>query len=399
MKAKTSHVHLSDLRGAGQLAIDATLGLTSLVETLHHNILRTPGVLGAPTQEPATGITGFVYRCVRGVTRAVGGAIDAALPPLERLLGGKVSSAQRDAVVAALNGVLGDHLQASGNPLAIRMQWRRAGAALDVSHRHHSRAGLKAAIPDATGKVLLLVHGLCMNDRQWHRNGHDHGAALAAEKGFTPIYLHYNTGLPIGSNARELAHQIEALLHAWPVQVRELVILAHSMGGLVARGACHYAEAAGHDWLHLLRTIIFLGTPHHGAPLERGGRWVDVVLDASPYTTAFSRLGKIRSAGITDLRHGTVLENTGKSRRRAMVPLPAHVECHALAACITKASRPLAERLLGDGLVPVDSALGRHADASRDLGLSRSHCWTGYGMNHMDLLDRAAVYAQITRRV
>ena len=394
MKTKAKHIHLSDVRGAGQLAIDATLGLTRLAETLHHNILRAPSAFGAPTQEPASGITGFVYRCVRGVTRAVGGAIDAALRPLERLLGGKVSTAQRDAVVAALNGVLGDHLQASGNPLAIRMQWRRAGAAL-----HVSRAGIKAAIPDASGKLLLLIHGLCMNDRQWQRHGHDHGAALAAEKGFTPVYLHYNTGLPIGTNARELAVQIEALLHAWPVPVRELTILTHSMGGLVARGACHYGDMAGHAWLQPLRTIIFLGTPHLGAPLERGGRWVDIVLDASPYTTAFSRLGKIRSAGITDLRHGTVLEKTGKSRRHEMIPLPPQVECHALAACITKASRPLAERLLGDGLVPVDSALGRHADAARDLGLPKAHCWIGYGMNHLDLLDRAAVYAQIKRRV
>lgn len=396
MKAKPQHVRLSDVRGAGRLAVDATLGLASLVETMHHNILRTPGVLGTATQEPASGITGFVYRCVRGVTRAVGGAIDAALRPLEPLLGGAASSPQRDAVVAALNGVLGDHLQASGNPLAVRMQWRRDGVPLETT-----RAALKAAIPDATGKVLLLVHGLCMNDRQWRRHGHDHGAALAADKGFTPVYLHYNSGLPIGSNARELAQQIDALLHAWPVPVRDVAILAHSMGGLVARGACHYGERAGHDWVQRLRTMIFLGTPHHGAPLERGGRWVDLVLDASPYTTAFSRLGKIRSAGITDLRHGAVLENSGAatSRRRKSVPLPAHVECHALAACMTKAARPLGERLLGDGLVPVDSALGRHADASRDLALPKSRCWVGYGMNHMDLLDRAAVYAQIRRRI
>ena len=396
LKDGRSHVHAADLRGAGRLAVDATLGLTSLVETLHHNILRTPGLLGAATQQPAPGITGFVYRSVRGITRLVGAAIDVALRPLEALLGTGASSPPREAVLAALNGVLGDHLQASGNPLAIRMQWRSEGAPLPCTPQ-----ALRDALPTPSGKVLVLVHGLCMNDLQWRRHGHDHGAALAADAGFTPVYLHYNSGLPIGANGREFAQQLEALLRGWPVPVQQLAILAHSMGGLLARSACHYGELAGHAWLRHLRTMIFLGTPHHGAPLERGGAWVDLLLDASPYTTAFARLGKIRSAGITDLRHGTVLDAPSRKRgsRASAVPLPRGVACHALAACIAKTPRTRGAQLFGDGLVPIASALGRHADAQRDLNLSKARCWTGYGMNHMDLLDRAEVYAQIKRRI
>jgi hypothetical protein len=389
-----SHLHAADLRGAGRLAVDATLGLTSLVETLHHNILRTPGLLGAATQQPAPGITGFVYRSVRGITRFVGAAIDAALRPLEKLLGTGASSPARDAVLAALNGVLGDHLQASGNPLAIRMQWRHAGTPLVCTP-----SALRAALAAPTGKVLVLVHGLCMDDLQWRRHGHDHGAALAADAGFTPVYLHYNSGLAVGANGCEFAQQLESLLSAWPVPVEQLVILAHSMGGLLARSACHYGELAGHTWRRHLSTIIFLGTPHHGAPLERGGAWVDMLLDASPYTTAFARLGKIRSAGITDLRHGTVLDAPARAGvgRSVNVRLPRGVACHALAACIAKTSRS-ATALLGDGLVPVASALGR-ADPARDLHFAPARRWTGYGMNHMDLLDNAEVYEQIRRRV
>ncbi len=397
---KKTHIHASDIRGAGKLVIDATLGLTSLVETMHHNILGTPGILGKSTQQPAQGVTGFVYKTIRGVTRLVGGSIDALLGRLVPLLGSGNSSVEREAVLAALNGVLGDHLHASMNPLAIAMQLRRNGQTLELTPK-----AMQEAIPDATGKILLLVHGLCMNDRQWSRNGHDHGAALAADSGFTPIYLHYNSGLHISANGRELADRIEGLLRAWPVPVDELVILGHSMGGLVTRSACHYGEIAGHDWLQHLRKIIFLGTPHHGAPLERGGNWVDVILDASPYTTAFARLGKIRSAGITDLRHGSMVDEDWKGRDRfarsrhkqVAVPLPQNVTCYAIAASIAKKTGEPTKTLLGDGLVSVDSALGRNKDARSNLPLPKTRQWIGYGMNHMDLLDRKEVYTRIRR--
>ena len=395
---KKSHIHGTDIRGYGRLAVDATLGLTSLVETLHHNILRTPGIRGKPTQEPAKGITGFVYKSIRGVTRLVGGGIDALLGQLAPLIGRGVSSPEREAVVAALNGVLGDHLADNNNPLAIPMRLRRDGQPLQLT-----RAALASAIPQPTGKILLLAHGLCMSDVQWRRHGHDHGAALAIDAGFTPVYLHYNSGLHISSNGRAFAELIQTLLREWPVAVDELAILGHSMGGLVARSACHVGEQAGHTWLRYLSKIIFLGTPHHGAPLERGGNWIDSTLDASPYTTAFARLGKIRSAGITDLRHGTMSDEDWHQRDRFVhsrskplpMPLPKGVACYAIAASLAKKSGELRERLLGDGLVPLASALGKGADTKRNLNFPKTRQWIGYGMNHLDLLDRREVYERI----
>jgi len=298
-----SHVRLSDIRGYSRLAVDATIGLTNLVESMHRNIARVPGILGPASEERTTGITGLVYRSIRGVTRLVGGGIDAVLAQLVPLLGDVPSSTEREAVVAALNGVLGDHISVSGNPLAIRMHLRREGRPLELTSQ-----ALAAAIPQPGGKILLLAHGLCMNDLQWRRKGHDHGAALAADAAFTQVYLHYNSGLHVSINGRAFAGLIEDLLRAWPVPVRELVIIGHSMGGLLARSACHYGKLAGHDWLRHLGKIVFLGTPHHGAPLERGGNWVDVILGVSPYSAAFARLGKIRSAGITDLRYGNLVD-------------------------------------------------------------------------------------------
>jgi hypothetical protein len=152
-----------------------------------------------------------------------------------------------------------------------------------------------------------------------------------------------------------------------------------------------------------LKRIVFLGTPHQGAPLERGGHWIDIVLDASPYTAAFARLGKVRSAGITDLRHGSLLDGDWVRRDRFArshagplpLALPEGVACHAIAASLGKGPGDLGGRILGDGLVPVASALGVHKDPSRRLAFQPSRQWTGYGMNHLDLLDRKEVGERI----
>ncbi len=165
------------------------------------------------------------------------------------------------------------------------------------------------ALTGASGKVLLFVHGLCLNDGHWTRDGINHGEALAIELGYTPLYLRYNTGLPIAANGRELAAMLETLLHDWPCPVSELAIVGHSMGGLVARSACHHGGQAGHDWMAYLNQLVFIGTPHQGAPLERGGNWLDYAMDLSPYTTPFTRFARKRSAGITDLRHGNITDD------------------------------------------------------------------------------------------
>lgn len=400
MDRKGQHVRASDVRGYGRLAVDGVIELTRLVESMHRNISRVPGVAGAAVLRPGAGVTGLVYRSIRGVTRLVGGGIDAILARLAPLLDEEPSSAVREAVIAALNGVLGDHLAATRNPLAISMRMRRAGRPLELS-----RDGLAGAIERPRGNIVVLVHGLCRDDLQWCRKGHDHGAALARDAGFTPVYLHYNSGLHVSTNGQAFSEQIEQLLEAWPVPVVGLAILGHSMGGLVARSACHYGAAAGHAWPQRLRKMVFLGTPHHGVPLERGGNWVNVTLDASPYTVALARLGRIRSAGITDLRYGNLLDEDWRHRdrfarsadRRISVPLPEGVQCYAVAASIGKRPRDRRAAPLGDGLVPVRSALGQHPDAALSLAIPESQRWIAYAMGHLDLLNRKPVYERIRR--
>jgi hypothetical protein len=397
---RTTHLHPSDLRGFARLATQATAGLADLVEAMHHTIARPAGRGRTQAAGRTRGITGLVYKSVRGITRLVGGGVDALLGQLRPTLAGRASSPEREAVLAALNGVLGDYLVATENPLAIPMRLRREGRPLVLA-----TASLAAAIPHGGGKLAVLVHGLCLNDLHWNRAGHDHGAVLARALGYTPLYLHYNTGLHTSTNGRTLAGLLETLLRQWPQPVDDLVILAHSMGGLVARSACHYAAAAGHDWPRRLTKLAFLGTPHHGAPLERGGNWVNVILDATPYAAPFARLGKLRSAGITDLRYGNVLDEHWQGRdrfahardARRPVPLPKGVRSFAIAATTGKQRGDLRDRLLGDGLVPVASALGRHDDLHRALGFPRSRQWIGYGMGHLDLLAGPAVSDRIVR--
>jgi pimeloyl-ACP methyl ester carboxylesterase len=397
---KTTHLHPSDLRGFARLATQATAGLTDLVEAMHQTIAGPAGEGGTQTPGRTRGLTGLVYKSVRGVTRLVGGSLDAILAQLKPTLAGRASSPEREAVLAALNGVLGDYLVASDNPLAIPMSLRCNGRPLVLETQ-----ALAEAIPQAGGKLAVLAHGLCLNDLQWNRAGHDHGAVLARHLGYTPLYLHYNSGLHTSINGRTLAGLLEVLLKQWPQRVEELVIIAHSMGGLVTRSACHYGVVAGHDWPRQLCKLAFLGTPHHGTPLERGGNWVDVILSATPYAAPFARLGKIRSAGITDLRYGNVLDGHWKDRdrfartrdNRRSVPLPDGVQSYAMAATTGKKPGDLRDRLLGDGLVPVSSALGRHKDSRRSLSFPKSRQWIGYGMTHMDLLGRPEVSDQILR--
>ena len=397
--SKQSHLHPSDLRGFSRLTIDAVGGLTDLVEAMHHNIASTPAILGKPKSGRTTGITGLVYRSVRGMTRLVGGGLDAVLGRLVPLFGEKQSSPEREAILAVLNGVLGDYLEVSGNPLTIHMRLRRDGRPLQLD-----KAALSSAIPNAGGKLLVLAHGLCMNDLQWKRQGHDHGAALARDLGCTSVYLHYNSGRHISVNGREFADLLEALLAHWPVPVKELTILGHSMGGLLARSAWHYGTAAGHAWPQRLKKLVFLGTPHHGAPMERGGNWIDITLGASPYTAPLSRLGKIRSAGITDLRHTYLLDEDWHGRDRfarsaghhAAVPLPENVLCYAIAGTTGKQAGDLKDRLIGDGLVPLASALGCHAEDDRNLMFPPDRQWIAHATGHLDLLCRTQVYERIS---
>jgi hypothetical protein len=392
-------VRATDLQGVSRLAIDATVGVVDLVERMHHTIVRGSGIVGAAPQGPAPGLTGLVYRAVRGGTRWTGRGLDLLLGGAARWQGADdATTPAREAALAVLNGVSGDHLHNSGNPLAIRACLREKGLALALT-----RPALAARFPRAGGRVVVMVHGLCMNDLQWLRQGEDHGQTLAQALDATALYLHYNSGRHVSENGAELQRLLDALVLAWPVPVTDLWIVGHSMGGLVARSACHRAGSTASSWLGALRGLVFLGTPHHGAPLERGGQLVDRLLGVSPYVAPFARVGQARSAGITDLRFGNLQDADWQGRARhaqrhddrSPTPLPAGVPAYLVAATTAEHPRSLRSTLLGDGLVRLPSALGQHRTPALTLKVPAERQLVITGANHWDLLSRPEVRAQL----
>ncbi len=421
-------LHLSDIQGLAQLVTRGALGVTDLAETVHGHVYKAVAVPFGPLGQAFVdrapgesgvrkrGITGLVYGSVRGVTRLAGGAVNAALAGAAPLLARQASSPQREAMLSALNGVLGDQLLETGNPLTIRMRLRHQGQTLALE-----KSALAQALPEVSGKILVLVHGLCMNDLQWHSTvpggHHNYGEALALARalGYTPVYLHYNTGLHTSINGQQLAALLEELVCAWPVPIDELSLLVHSMGGLFARSACEQARVAGLSWRARLKNLVFLGTPHQGAPLERVGSWLDSVLGSNAITRPFARIGQIRSSGITDLRHGHVLSAhwEGQDRfepvgsdslaKRQPLPLPEGVACFAVAGTTSKMPdtphpskvQPTRGGLMGDGLVPVASALGTHANPALALAFPSENQYVAYATNHMALLKSPAIAAQL----
>ena len=409
MKQRSPSNIVASLRGTSHLAVSAVKGITDIVEQMHGAIVNlAPALTRKPVKPSKTsGITRLVYGSVRGITAMVGWGIDrsldvAQLPVVSKALAPtmkqlsaklKLKSAEpyRETVRSAVNGVLGDTLAATSNPLAITMQFRQQGQPLQAS--------------TSNGKLLILVHGLCMNDVQWLHHGkdggHDHGAMLAEQLGYEAIYLHYNTGRHIHENGKDFAALLEQTCSNWPVPITELVIVGHSMGGLVTRSACHHALQAKHAWVAQLSKLITLGTPHSGSPLERAGRGVDFVLGISPYSAPLAKLGLVRSAGIQDLHDGSV---TPEGEQAVW---PKQAKLYTLAATKQKASastdkidlaQPL-KRLLGDGLVPVKSALAQ--DAYTRLGLARPLPATRqavvYATDHFELLSSQPVAQHLLR--
>ncbi len=381
---------LSDLRGAVRLLADAVTGTTDVVEAAHAAVTRRRKV-----GDRKRGIAGFVYRMIRAITRGAARAADGGLAVAERVRPDALDGARgeiREAAVAALNGAFGDTLARTGNELATATQIRYDGRPVDTG-----------AVADPSETVLVFVHGLCMHDGQWGDDAHDPGAVLAEALGASRLGLRYNSGRHVSDNGAEAAEALEAVVRAWPVPVRRIVVVAHSMGGLVMRSALGHAVDAGHGWPSKNVSLVCLGTPHHGSPLERVGNVVDTLLGATRWTAPYAALGQARSAGVTDLRFGSVAEAdwVGLDRfargpdHREPLPLPDGVAVYLVAATLGDGKNGVRDRTVGDGLVPLDSALGRHPDPALALAVPAERQYILPGTSHFDLIRDPEVTARL----
>jgi pimeloyl-ACP methyl ester carboxylesterase len=361
------------------------------------------GALGAPVRSLHDAISGAAYR---GVTTAIRTPVSAAgLLLADRSPEGSTAIADSIAgglALGAFNGIAGDRLARDHPDLAIDLAVRRAG--LDVVL---DEQGLMEAFPDATPRLAIFIHGLCETDEAWRlgslgdRPRPTYGARLRDELGYTPVFVRYNTGLRISNNGCRLAAALDRLRANWPVQVEEIAMVGHSMGGLVARSACHYGEQAGHAWTADLTHVFCLGAPHLGAPLEKAAHVAGWTLARLPESRPFADLFlNRRSVGIKDLRHGSLVEEDWseldpdeflRSRCREVAFLPTATYCF-VGATLTNSPKGIGG-LIGDLLVHYPSASGRgpnrripfEVENGRHLG----------GAHHLQLLNHPSVYAQI----
>ena len=304
------------------------------------------------------------------------------------------------AVIAALNGLVGDRLERSGSdlhqPASVRVDGETV--ALDAG-------SLSATFPDATSRLVVFLHGLMGNEFYWDwggaHPGDTYGARLATDLGCTPIYLRYNTGLHVSENGRSVAALLEELMHAWPVEVQEVALVGHSMGGLIARSACHQGSESGRRWTERVRHVISLGTPHLGAPLEQGAHVAAEALHALPETRMLGAFLRRRSAGIRDLRQGSLVDEDWRDRdpnalRAAAckeVPLLQGATHFFVSATITRSPRHPLGRLLGDILVLTPSATGR--GRTRRIPFKAEHGHHVSPAHHLALLNHPQVYKRL----
>lgn len=387
--------------GLAQLATMGVVEITDIVEAIHREIILRP--LGRLNERSLTkwqrGITGRIYGVVRNVMQVVGNNFALGL----RLYNNKTNQENTQPLpkklkqlLNVLNGVMGDHLVTHHNPLAISMT-------LYDSSSHNVYADPQQ--DKLSGRVIILCHGLCMSYLSWNPSDDDSlgQRIIRSQPTSTVLYLDYNTGRRISSNGRNFSKVLQNLVKNNP-DISQIDLIGHSMGGLVARSALFYGKQQGFSWVQRVGNLVILGSPNHGASLERIGSYVQDTIVKLPFAGSLAKLGDLRSAGIIDLRHGSIRDDDWKSLEgRSVLPqeflhparLPLHVRTYLVAATLAEAyfdAKPTS--LLGDGLVNIESALGEQ-EGEHTLSVPESHKAIFYGVSHMNLLYNERVHKQV----
>ncbi len=362
----------NEVRGAAGVASEAIDIVSRPVQGTHEAVAGTVfgalrrvglGPASRPVQVVHDGISSGVYAAVRGIShlagRGIGVAAGLARPGEWRPITGNPTGA---VITGAINGLVGDHMVALDNDLAVPMALYTSTLEDEHDALPADPEELRAAVADHPerdlGRLVLFVHGLGETEHAWRlygeaSAGEGYAERVASATGATPLLLRYNSGLPIADNGAALSLLLTDLWNRWPAEVHRLDLVGHSMGGLLLRYACHHAVETGQPWVATVRRMVYLGSPHRGAPLAHRVDQLASGLSRWSRSATWGHFLDRRSAGIRDLVAGV---------SDAEVPLLAHASHHAVAACVTSSEHhPLADAL-GDLLVPVDSAGGAIAD-------------------------------------
>jgi pimeloyl-ACP methyl ester carboxylesterase len=386
-----------ELRALTTLGFDelarATGGIGQIQQAISGRVFRAVGP-GATLVRPVhQAITQGVYRGLGAGTRAAGLAAGAVAgrrsgPPMSSTRGGS-------AVIAAITALTGDTLEEEGSPLAQPMALRVKGEPVPLEPD-----ALAAAFPNATPHVVVFLHGLMETEFSWG-TGETYGTRLERDLGYTPMTVRYNSGLHISQNGRCLSELMDELVAAWPVEVERIALVGHSMGGLVARSACHRGAEDGAAWAQLVKTSVSVGTPHLGAPLEQAVHYLSAGLARLPETRPLANFLRRRSGGIRDLRQGSLVDEDWrdcdpdalKAAACAEIPLLEGATHCFISATVTRSDRHPVGRLIGDALVLKPSATGR--GRTRRIPFEEEFGMHLGGAHHFALLNHPAVYDKL----
>jgi pimeloyl-ACP methyl ester carboxylesterase len=397
--------------GLSQLARVGLRGGTKRVFEVHRGIsdraFGAVGPVGVPVRAVHDALTGATYAAV-GTALGLGARV-AGWVGARQVNGRDLDTERRGRIaLAVLNGAHGDLVQRAAPALTLGMTVRVDGRAVPVEP-----AALARAYPSAGSRLAVFLHGLTETESSWCFRSERHhgrvdvsyGTQLHDDLGLTPVYLRYNTGLHISDNGRTLDELLGALVEAWPVPVDDVVLIGHSMGGLVARSALHQAGGGtpeAHPWTALVRDTITLGSPHLGAPLERGVHRLTATLATLPETRPLARLLSLRSVGIKDLGRGTLVEADWSGRdldartpgTHTHVPLLDGARHFVVLATVSRNPNGRIADLLGDVMVLPRSAIGDTGDDDR-LAFPPDHVHRVGGLHHLDLLNHPLVYERV----
>jgi pimeloyl-ACP methyl ester carboxylesterase len=300
---------------------------------------------------------------------------------------------------AAANALWGDEFERRTSPMHMEMGIRDAEGG-SVANDAES---LAMAFPTATSRVVVLLHGLGKTEHCWSSDADDTGdtvglPSLLGAEGFTPLLVRYNTGRRVPDNGATLAALLEEVTTNWPVAVDEIVLIGHSMGGLVARSALHVGESQGHEWAHKVGHIVGMGTPHFGSPIEKGAHLASRLLGRAGLGRPLAEFVDGRSAGIKDMRHGTIHDvdcddeyaNPAGSYMVEVPPIDG-VQLHHAASVITDRGTHPVGVLVGDLVVRVNSALGISSNGHVEAANVRVFG----GLNHLGMLLDPEVQSQV----
>ncbi|WP_370890468.1 esterase/lipase family protein [Janibacter sp. GXQ6167] len=354
-------------------------------------VLRGAGILAGRFVESRAAGPGHAAQVLAGVDNP-----GAPIP-----MAGPTRNLRIEGLRAVVQGFHGDKMVASGSALAYPMTLRRSGSDVPITAR-----GLASAYPDASGQLVVFVHGFVGTEQVWKRRADrdplgrrlSYGRRLEADGEFSALWVRYNTGQRVSRNGRDLRDLLRRVHARWPVPVRRIVLVGHSMGGLVCHSALAQADL-DEPWTEVTTDTVTLGTPHHGTPLERAANTAAAELGSHELTRWIADIIRYRSDGIRDMRHGNLVPEDWLDHdpedpldRRTHARPHEHVRHLAVVATVPRDPDGLLAGVLGDLVVGRDSARGWSADpAEGAVGASRTVVLGG--MNHLDLLNHHRVYA------